>query len=438
MKAQIQPNLLDRVVGYFAPERAALRMRARMFLAIAGGFVGASYTRRSLSNWFVSPASADEDTVADLETLRARSRDMVRNTPLATGAVNTVVMNVVGTGLSLLPRPETSGRTKDPSFSIPPFLLSSFFSTSLPRAPTLCYEAPGMRPRMVILRAFLAAALAVVFGVPALAQAPELEKLAADVAKKLPKSGFLKSSPPTLIVFSFRRSNGEVSQLGKILAREFTSALLRQGRGIKILPLERLENIRNNEQWSETEMRDEFVARVVARHAGAGIVVVGRYVITGDSLELRVRAEKLDEGYELSDRRGKLPFSAAWKELDSQPLYGSVIAASTAGSTANAQPQETVFKAGRQAVGYPQCVSCPDPGYTKAAREEKYSATVVLGVIVTPEGKTRQVWVVRPAKFGLTENAIEAVKNWLFKPATNQEGKTVPVEVIIEVTFRLI
>ena len=106
MKAQIQPNLLDRVVGYFAPQRAALRMRARMFMGIAGSFVGASYTRSSLTNWFVSPASADEDTVADLETLRARSRDMVRNAPLATGAVNTVVMNVVGTGLSLLPRPD--------------------------------------------------------------------------------------------------------------------------------------------------------------------------------------------------------------------------------------------------------------------------------------------------------------------------------------------
>ncbi len=30
MKAQVQPNLLDRVVGYFAPERAARRTRARM------------------------------------------------------------------------------------------------------------------------------------------------------------------------------------------------------------------------------------------------------------------------------------------------------------------------------------------------------------------------------------------------------------------------
>jgi len=42
MNIQAQPNLLDRVLGYFAPQRAALRMRARMFMAIAGSFVGAN------------------------------------------------------------------------------------------------------------------------------------------------------------------------------------------------------------------------------------------------------------------------------------------------------------------------------------------------------------------------------------------------------------
>ncbi len=40
-----------------------------MGMAMAGGFVSARYTRRSLSNWLVSPATADEDT---LFTLRRR------------------------------------------------------------------------------------------------------------------------------------------------------------------------------------------------------------------------------------------------------------------------------------------------------------------------------------------------------------------------------
>jgi capsid protein len=88
MITQARPNLIDRVVGHFAPQRAAQRMRARMFMAIAGSFVGASSTKRSLKGWSVTANSADEDTVHDLETLRARSRDTVRNAPPATGAVN--------------------------------------------------------------------------------------------------------------------------------------------------------------------------------------------------------------------------------------------------------------------------------------------------------------------------------------------------------------
>ncbi len=42
MNAQAQPNVIDRLVGYFAPHRAAPRMRARVFMTIAGSFVGAN------------------------------------------------------------------------------------------------------------------------------------------------------------------------------------------------------------------------------------------------------------------------------------------------------------------------------------------------------------------------------------------------------------
>jgi capsid protein len=45
--------------------------------------------------------SADADTLLDLPDLRARSRDLARNAPIATGAIATNVTNVVGDGLQL-------------------------------------------------------------------------------------------------------------------------------------------------------------------------------------------------------------------------------------------------------------------------------------------------------------------------------------------------
>lgn len=82
------------------------RLRDRTAMAIVSGYVGARYDRNSTRSWFTTTASADTDTIYDLRNLRGRSRDLVRNTPIATGAVGTMVSNVVGSGLSLMCRPD--------------------------------------------------------------------------------------------------------------------------------------------------------------------------------------------------------------------------------------------------------------------------------------------------------------------------------------------
>lgn len=98
-------NLLDRVIGYFNPQAGLQRVKARGAMSLLGGYIGARY-RKSTRDWFAPTLSADMDTIYDLPTLRGRSRDLVRNTPLATGAVGTVVTNVIGGGLQLVSRPD--------------------------------------------------------------------------------------------------------------------------------------------------------------------------------------------------------------------------------------------------------------------------------------------------------------------------------------------
>lgn len=100
-RSTVRRNWVDRAIEPFAPTWAAKRLRARAFLAVAGGYAGASRTRETLSGWNPGAGSADEDTIADLPTLRARSRDLARNAPIATGAIAGQVTHVIGTGLSL-------------------------------------------------------------------------------------------------------------------------------------------------------------------------------------------------------------------------------------------------------------------------------------------------------------------------------------------------
>lgn len=100
----VRPNLVDRVVTFFDPIAGARRFQARAALQLAGGYIGARGDRNATREWNPRRGSANSDTLGDLGTLRSRSADLNRNAPLALGATNTVVTNVVGTGLRLRAR----------------------------------------------------------------------------------------------------------------------------------------------------------------------------------------------------------------------------------------------------------------------------------------------------------------------------------------------
>lgn len=99
----LQPSLLDRMIERVAPAWALSRHKARVTMAASGGYVGAGYSER-LAYWQPGVADADGDTTRDLRELRARSRDLTRNSPIAGGAIETHVSYVVGSGLTLQSR----------------------------------------------------------------------------------------------------------------------------------------------------------------------------------------------------------------------------------------------------------------------------------------------------------------------------------------------
>lgn len=75
---------------------------------------GASRSK-DLAAWNPQSGSADADLLADLDTLRARSRDLTRNHGIASGAAQTTLDNVVGTGprLSAIPDYRALGQSKE-------------------------------------------------------------------------------------------------------------------------------------------------------------------------------------------------------------------------------------------------------------------------------------------------------------------------------------
>jgi lambda family phage portal protein len=99
----VQQNLLDKAIAYLSPKLAAQRLASRAQLALVGGYTGAKSDRAALSRWNPSAGSPHTDIIRDLPMLRSRSRDQMRNAPVALGALNTMVSHVVGTGLTYTP-----------------------------------------------------------------------------------------------------------------------------------------------------------------------------------------------------------------------------------------------------------------------------------------------------------------------------------------------
>ena len=104
-------------------------------------------------------------------------------------------------------------------------------------------------------------------------------------------------------------------------------------------------------------------------------------------------------------------------------------------ATAQVPPVATVFKVVGN-VKPPRALYAPDPEYSESARRHKQQGVGVLQVIVTPEGTVARIRVQRVIGFGLDQKAVNAVCQWKFEPAL-KDGQPVPVEMNVEVTFRL-
>src|SRR4030067_524701 len=96
MKLEIKENFIDKTIKYFSPVSAQRRMRARTILALSGAYIGARTDRRQTVQWRTSRGDADKDILFNLQTLRERPRDSIRNNPIATGAINIHAGNSLG------------------------------------------------------------------------------------------------------------------------------------------------------------------------------------------------------------------------------------------------------------------------------------------------------------------------------------------------------
>jgi TonB family protein len=87
-------------------------------------------------------------------------------------------------------------------------------------------------------------------------------------------------------------------------------------------------------------------------------------------------------------------------------------------------------------VSAPQVLHSVEPEFTDDARRANFQGNVSVQLIVDSEGNPQNVRLVSHLGMGLDQKAIEAVKQYRFRPAMYQ-GHPVAVQIMIDVDFHL-
>jgi len=88
-----------------------------------------------------------------------------------------------------------------------------------------------------------------------------------------------------------------------------------------------------------------------------------------------------------------------------------------------------------QAVVNAAIVSQTPPEYSPEARARRVSGTVVLSAVIDTHGHLKDIRILQPLGSGLDEKAVEAVRKWVYTPAT-LNGQPVNVLTRLEINFR--
>jgi protein TonB len=78
-----------------------------------------------------------------------------------------------------------------------------------------------------------------------------------------------------------------------------------------------------------------------------------------------------------------------------------------------------------------------EPEFSEEARKAKFSGNVEVYLWVDPDGKPSHIRVVRGVGMGLDEKAVDAVRQYRFKPAM-KDGKPVQVDLYVDVNFQIL
>ena len=281
----------------------------------------------------------------------------------------------------------------------------------------------------------------VLFGVPAVVlvallvsncvtaqERSAFDDVTGDIAGAIVKASRGSPTPVDAAVADFTQKNGLTTSLGVKLADEFSASLAKQAKGFGVIDRVRLESI------SPDDLLDPNAVKCGETRPITPVIILGNLEEFPDHLILWIRGQEFHAP--IFERRIEIPLTEEMRALSSQVRRDPealVWVSADHPPVPNVEPE----KAGTKGYTYPSCIRCTVAQYSDPASLAKIQGSVTLDVVISADGFPAKITVVHGLPCGLSQSAMEAVRQWRFQPAMGLDGKPVEVLQQVEVTFHL-
>ena len=228
------------------------------------------------------------------------------------------------------------------------------------------------------------------------------------------------SKQASVVVIDFFGPDDNFTQLGKSLANRFNDDLKKSSTRFAIEERGQMDGWLEKNSLPSDGFRSVDLALWVAGQLKIKSAVTGNISVSGNQVVVEVSLFRVDTRQWVKSFETSTLGSA-----ETQTLMKTLIE-DTASRFDPAFPI-----AGQNGYTHPACSYCPAVHYTEAASRHRVQGSVVLIAVVGADGSAQKLVVKKALSDGLTENALDAVRQWKFKPALGPDGKPATVQETI-------
>jgi TonB family protein len=258
--------------------------------------------------------------------------------------------------------------------------------------------------------------------IPSIAQPANLEKHFKHAAEHL-ASELQRMSLHRVYVQDFLDLNGERTPTGVFFAAAFSESLSKDARNISVISRADAHKFLDQSGWTDKDLSVSDVFAKFTSEFNPDAILHG---------SVSLRDGKYYFEFTVQDLTGKELFRFPYQEEANDTNMPWLYLPPTHNPSGR-----IYYFAGLDGISLPKMVFAPNPSYSPKARQDTVSGIVVLSAIVTPEGRTDQISVLRKLHPDLDANSVATLKTWRLIPCKTPDGTPIPVRVDFEVSFRL-